>query len=87
MNGQISVALALSGTTLAGRPQVRANGVPVEDEREDFLAEAEDAVADAVSSGARDIDKLREDVRLAVRRVATRWTGKKPVVDVLIVEV
>ena len=29
----------------------------------------------------------REAVRLAVRKVATRWTGKKPVVDVLILEV
>ena len=38
-------------------------------------------------TGPRDRERLREDVRLAVRRVATRWTGKKPVVDVLIVEV
>jgi ribonuclease J len=28
---------------------------------------------------------LRESIRLAVRRSATEWTGKKPVVDVLIV--
>ena len=27
-----------------------------------------------------------EDIRLSVRKVATRWTGKKPIVDVLIVE-
>jgi ribonuclease J len=33
-----------------------------------------------------DYDKLRETVRLAVRRVAVSWTGKKPIVDVLIVE-
>jgi hypothetical protein len=26
-------------------------------------------------------------MRLAVRRVAVRWTGKKPVVDVLLIEV
>ena len=32
-------------------------------------------------------DKLREAVRLAVRRCATEWTGKKPVVSVLIVRV
>jgi ribonuclease J len=30
---------------------------------------------------------MREDVRLAVRRVATEWTGKKPVVSVLFVRV
>jgi ribonuclease J len=29
---------------------------------------------------------LREAIRLAVRHVATRWTGKKPIVDVLIIE-
>lgn len=87
LNGQISVALALSGGRLAGRPQVRANGVPVEDEHEGFLNEAEDAAAEAVAGGARDVEKLREGVRLAVRKVATQWTGKKPIVDVLIVEV
>ncbi len=90
LNGQISVAVALSGGKLAGHPQVRAQGVPVEDERDDFLAEAEDAAAEAVSGrkgGSSDREKLREDVRLAVRKVATRWTGKKPVVDVLIVEI
>ena len=31
--------------------------------------------------------RLREAIRLAVRKVATRWTGKKPIVDVLILEV
>jgi ribonuclease J len=30
---------------------------------------------------------MREAVRLAVRRCANEWTGKKPVVDVLIVRV
>jgi ribonuclease J len=62
-------------------------GVPVEDERDDFVSEAAEAAAKAVRDGnGRDRDKLREAVRLAVRRVATRWTGKKPIVDVLLVE-
>ena len=30
-------------------------------------------------------DKLRENVRLAVRRCATAWTGKKPLVEVMLV--
>jgi ribonuclease J len=30
-------------------------------------------------------DRLLENVRLAVRRCATLWTGKKPVVEVLVV--
>ena len=29
---------------------------------------------------------MREDVRLSVRKVATKWTGKKPIVDVLLIE-
>ena len=29
---------------------------------------------------------VREQVRLAVRKVSTRWTGKKPIVDVLMIE-
>ncbi|MCW6530566.1 MULTISPECIES: ribonuclease J [Sphingomonas] len=87
VNGQMSVAVATQGGKLAGTPQVRIQGVPVEEERLPFIAEAEEAAAEAVRTGPRDRERLREDVRLAVRRVATRWTGKKPVVDVLIVEV
>ncbi|MFT3977614.1 MAG: ribonuclease J [Sphingomonas bacterium] len=88
INGQMSVAVAVtSDGRLAGAPKVRFQGVPVEEERAPFIAEAEEAAAEAVRDGARDLDRMREAVRLAVRRVATRWTGKKPIVDVLIVEV
>ena len=61
-------------------------GVPVEDERDAFIAEAEAAAAKAVDGPRRNTDKLREDIRLSVRKVATRWTGKKPIVDVLLIE-
>jgi ribonuclease J len=84
--GQLSVAVARRGGKLIGRPQVRVQGVPVEDERDAFLAEAADAAAEAMRNGAKDADKLREQLRLAVRRVAVRWTGKKPVVDVLLID-
>ncbi|MBX9796151.1 ribonuclease J [Sphingomonas sp.] len=86
INGQISVAVALSKGRLFGTPQLRLNGVPVEDERGPFIDEAAEAAAEAARGKPRDTEKLREDVRLAVRRVATRWTGKKPVVDVLLIE-
>jgi ribonuclease J len=87
INGQISVAAAIGkGGRMLGRPQLRLNGVPVEEEREPFIAEAAAAAAEALLDGGRDREKLREEVRLAVRRVATRWTGKKPVVDVLLIE-
>ena len=37
-------------------------------------------------SAGLDEEKLRESVRLAVRRCATLWTGKKPVVEVLLLQ-
>ena len=86
-NGQITVAIALGRDgRLFGSPQVRTNGVPVEEDRAPFVDEAIEAATTAARGGGRDRDKLREAVRLAVRRTATRWTGKKPMVDVLIVE-
>jgi ribonuclease J len=88
VNGQISVGIAVDKNGRAGgRPEVRAQGVPVEEEREAFLDDAADAAAEAMKGAPRDRERLREDVRLAVRRVATRWTGKKPIVDVVIVQV
>lgn len=85
--GQMSVAVALRGRKLIGHPQVREQGVPVEEDRDVFLEDAAEAAARAITKdGPRDIEKLREAVRLAVRRVAVRYTGKKPVVDVLIIE-
>jgi len=85
--GQLSVAVARARDgRLVGRPQVRVQGIPVEDERDAFLSEAADAAAEAMRGGAKDPDKLREQLRLAVRRVAVRWTGKKPVVDVLLID-
>ncbi|HEX8485827.1 ribonuclease J [Sphingomonas sp.] len=87
LHGQISVAVALGkGGRSVGRPVVRVQGVPVEDERDAFIAEAADAAAKAVDGSRRGIDRLREDVRLSVRKVATKWTGKKPIVDVLVIE-
>jgi ribonuclease J len=87
LNGQISIALAMKEGRLLGTPQVRLQGVPVEDERDAFIDDAVDAAAQAARGGnRRGKDRLREDVRLAVRKVATRWTGKKPVVDVLVID-
>ena len=76
----VTVPLARDGK-LAGDPLVRTFGVPVEEDRDDFIADATDAAAKAFNPGQAE-DKAREAVRLAVRRCATLWTGKKPVVDV-----
>jgi ribonuclease J len=87
MFGSIAVAVALDGDDrLKGDVEIDLQGVPVEDDRAAFLAEARDAAADAVGKNrGKDEDKLRDAVRLAVRRCATDWTGKKPIVSVLIV--
>lgn len=88
VNGQISVAVAVDGEgKLRGEPQIRLQGLPVEEDRAPFLDDACEAAKAAIAKGARDEDALREQLRLAVRRRATHWTGKKPVVDVLIVRV
>ena len=83
--GIISVAVAVDRAgRLSADPEIRMQGVPIEDERDAFLKQAEEAVEAAVNAGTDSDDKLREKLRLAVRRVATEWTGKKPVVDVLL---
>jgi ribonuclease J len=87
LHGQISVAVALDANgRLLGRPVLRTQGVPVEEDKDNFLAEASDEAAAVIPKGSADIEALRERVRLAVRRTASRWTGKKPIVDVLLIQ-
>jgi len=85
--GLITVAVPVGANgELAGTPLVRPFGVPVEEDREDFIADATDAAARAFTPRG-DEDKVREAVRLAVRRCATLWTGKKPLVEVMMLQV
>ena len=85
--GLITVALPIGDNgELAGTPLIRPFGVPVEEDREDFIADATDAAKRAYSPGGQE-DAARESVRLAVRRCATLWTGKKPLVEVMILQV
>jgi ribonuclease J len=86
INGQMSIAVAIGGRGLIGTPQVRYNGLPVEEDRVPFLEETVGAVIAATKQPPKDREKLREAIRLAARKVATRWTGKKPIVDVLLIE-
>jgi len=86
LHGQISVAVAVdSKGRVVGQPALRTQGVPVEEDKAAFLEEAAAEAVQAVAKGAREEEALRERIRLAVRRTATRWTGKKPVVDVLLI--
>jgi ribonuclease J len=85
--GLITVALPVSDDgELAGTPLVRPFGVPVEEDKDDFIADATDAARKAYSRGVAE-DAVREAVRLAVRRCATLWTGKKPLVEVMLLHV
>lgn len=85
--GLISVAFALdSRDKISGSPQIRLHGIPIEEDLEDFLDDVTAAVNKTVRENKGDFEKLRESTRLAVRRVATSWTGKKPIVDVMILE-
>lgn len=85
--GLITVAIAVGADgELAGTPLVRPFGLPVEEDREDFVADATVSAERAFNPSLGE-DQLREAVRLAVRRCATAWTGKKPLVEVMLVRV
>jgi ribonuclease J len=86
--GLVSVAVALdTADQIVGGVQIDLQGIPVEEDRQAFLEDACAAASDAVRKESGDETKLREAVRLAVRRRVTEWTGKKPVVSVLIVRI
>ena len=85
--GLITVALPVGDRReLAGTPLIRPFGVPVEEDRDDFIADATDAAKRAYNP-QMDEQAVRESVRLAVRRCATLWTGKKPLVEVMMLQV
>ena len=86
LHGQISVAVAIDRKgKMIGKPTLRTQGVPVEEDKAAFLAEASNDAAAVIAKGSSEDDAVRERIRLAVRRTATRWTGKKPIVDVLLI--
>jgi ribonuclease J len=89
LHGHISVGFALTAKQqIAGSPEIRMKGVPVEEDLEAFLEAAYEALLGALKTANRkaDLEAIRESARLAVRRVANAWTGKKPIVDVTIVQ-
>jgi ribonuclease J len=89
LHGHISVGFALSAKQqVMGSPEIRMKGVPVEEDLEAFQEAAHEALLGALKTASRkaDIEAIRESARLAVRRVASAWTGKKPIVDVTIVQ-
>ncbi|MFM2370668.1 MAG: hypothetical protein RIS85_390 [Pseudomonadota bacterium] len=90
-SGLISVALAVRmDGQLVSDVDIGAIGIPLDEDMEAFVAEAKVEAADAVRKlkGDRKRDRIAvaESVRLAVRRAGQRWSGKKPVVQVLLRE-
>ncbi len=71
-------------------PTIEAVGLPLEEDLEDFIAEAVSDVRDALKrlrgQTSRDPAAVYEAARLAARRAAQRWSGKKPQVRVLMLE-
>ena len=88
LHGVIAVTVALDDKgRLRGQPAIALQGVPVEEDKDDFIEEAAIAAADAVKTGKKDEAAMREAIRLGVRRTATSWTGKKPIVEVSVIRV
>ncbi len=73
-----------------GQVQVESLGLPLDEDQTDFIAEAREDVAAAIAKlkgGQRhDRDVVSEAARLAARRAAQRWSGKKPQVMVILPE-
>ena len=92
MHGLIAVTMVIGKNGLpAATPAITAHGVPVEEDKAEFLvacAEAADKAARKQGSHPADAKRAEgwaEAVRVAVRRTAREWTGKKPVTDVQVI--
>lgn len=71
-------------------PQIHGFGLPLDEDYDAFVDEAEADVVKALASlkgaKARDREVVVETVRLAARRAAQRWSGKKPQTRVILAE-
>jgi ribonuclease J len=90
-SGLVVAALAVSlAGKLTSAVEIAAVGLPLEEDMDEFIAEAQADVEKAVTAikgdKKRDRAGISETVRLTVRRAAQRWSGKKPVVQVMLRE-
>ena len=73
-----------------GKVHVESVGLPLDEDQTDFIEEARADVAAALArlkGGQRhDREAITEAARLAARRAAQRWSGKKPQVRVILPE-
>nr|WP_323761325.1 ribonuclease J [Maricaulis sp.] len=92
--GQVTLSMAVSekGEIVSG-PEVRLQGVPEDDNMSlddfaDAMADEAERAFDRLSKrDRRDVERAEEEVRRAVRREANRIWGKKPWVEIMMLEV
>ena len=82
-DGMLIVVLGNSGSV-----QIEAIGLPLDEDHDEFIAEAEDDVSQALfklrGRERKDVANVLETARLAARRAAQRWSGKKPQTRVIL---
>ncbi len=93
LNGALVVAIGGGGGAGSGgksRVEVAGLGLPLDEDYDAFVAEARGDISTALDKlkGATRTDRgaRTEAARLAARRAAQRWSGKKPQVQVLLLE-
>lgn len=71
-----------------GEVRIDSAGLPLDEDYDAFIAEAQADVSNALKklrgAAARDAEQVHEAARLAARRAAQRWTGKKPQTRVIL---
>lgn len=72
------------------QPMIEAVGLPLDEDMPEFIAETQSdilvAIAQLKGQAARDPAAVHEAARLAARRAAQRWSGKRPQVRVLMAQ-
>ena len=72
------------------RAQVHGFGLPLDEDYAEFVAEAERDIAEALrrlkGPKGRDREEITEVARVAARRAAQRWSGKKPQTKVILLD-
>jgi len=88
-NGYLSATLVLGkGGRLAADPHIVVQGVPVENELDEFVEACANAVRATVAQvGTANEARLTEQVRIAIRRLARDYTAKRPVAEVHVLRV
>ena len=69
-------------------PRIDSLGLPLDEDYEAFVSEASDDIRAAISklkgAARKDEGSVHEAARLAARRAAQRWSGKRPQVRVIL---